>query len=170
MVRTGSDVLTVEVTRTIQVAAIGCGVAAISILISTAGRGLVYVVILAFGAIGSWFFPSRAVFDRRQGVVCVRRFFRSSRLPLSRITAVSILDGGWHSRRKRSGYRSKELVLSLQGSADEEDASICVTNHGDHAVTATMAAQIAEFLDVPVRDQTQNSPHFRAADQNEAGV
>jgi hypothetical protein len=149
--RAGDDRLTLEATMKVRVVAVGCGIAAALFLIGTGIQGLVYAAILAFGAIGCWYFPVRAVFDRGQGLATVRRFFHTRRIPLCDIEAIGIRYGGRHRLFRRT-YFSKKLVLQM--SEEEEFASICLTNHADDAVTLAFGQQLAEFLEVPLRNET----------------
>lgn len=113
-------------------------------------RFIVGGLILLCGA-GTALFPNGAAFDRRRGRLSLRRFVSIRHYPLEQIRAVELLDGGWHHSRRSRSYRTTELTLVLDNSFAPR---LYLTNHADDRLTLSMGGEIAQFLDVTLRDMT----------------
>jgi hypothetical protein len=120
------------------------------------GRALLSTVVglgtLAIG-ISLWVFPRRFTFDRSSGLLRIswpeRRRLRS----LGDVLALQLLRGSARSR-KRGRYAVHQLNLVLD---DDLNPRQTLTNHGNREASRRIAAELAEFLNVPLLDEVPKS-------------
>ena len=99
-----------------------------------------------------WLLPNGAVFDRQRGRLTLRRLLSIRHFPLQQILAVEVIDGGWHDPDDGAAYRTTELTLVLENAFARR---LYLTNHADDRVTLAMAREIADFLNIPLRDDVK---------------
>lgn len=105
---------------------------------------------LLFAGIGlAMLFRSKTFdFDRQRGILTVgKQTWR-----FAEIMAVQLLFGGRHSSDECGSYATYQLNLVFK---DAEKTRMNICNHDDLDWTRKTAAQLAEFLEVPLLDQIE---------------
>jgi hypothetical protein len=118
-----------------------------------------YWVLGAFGLVFftagllAFILPRRFDFDLDREEMRVLRLWFGSHRPLSQISGIQVIHGGWHTQKTRTGaertYCSYQLNLILN---DPDKPRMNLTNHPDWDSTWQAGRALADFLQLPFLD------------------